>query len=211
MSTLTAPEGHTAPTAPPAPVPTEAPSTEAPTTEATPDSKASTSKASTSEIRSPEELSALLGEPWPIVIEKVHDRLAPEDLDILARAPFCVLSTSDEFGNCDASPRGDLPGFTHVVDASTIALPERPGNRRGDSLHNILRNPHVGLLYLIPGGKEVLRVNGRARVLSEAPYFDAMTATAAGKALRPALAIEIAIDEIFLHCPQSLRRAALWK
>ncbi|WP_432090932.1 MSMEG_1061 family FMN-dependent PPOX-type flavoprotein [Streptomyces sp. NRRL F-5630] len=203
MSTLTGHDGPTAPPAPPAPgatAPTQAPVTEAPAPQAP-----------TTEIRSPQELAALLGEPWPVVIEKVHDRLAPEDLDILARAPFCVLSTSDEAGNCDASPRGDLPGFTHVVDASTIALPERPGNRRGDSLHNILRNPHVGLLYLIPGGKEVLRVNGRARVLSEAPYFDAMKATAAGKALRPALAIEIAIDEIFLHCPQSLRRAALWK
>jgi PPOX class probable FMN-dependent enzyme len=202
MSTLTGHEGPT--TSPALQAPAHAPATEAPATPAHTPARAT-------QVRSPEELSALLGEPWPIVIEKVHDRLAPEDLDILARAPFCVLSTSDEAGNCDASPRGDLPGFTHVVDDATIALPERPGNRRGDSLHNILRNPHVGLLYLIPGGKEVLRVNGRARVLSEAPYFDAMTATAAGKALRPALAIEIAIDEIYLHCPQSLRRAALWK
>ncbi|MGW6014754.1 MSMEG_1061 family FMN-dependent PPOX-type flavoprotein [Streptomyces sp. NPDC055210] len=159
------------------------------------------------ELGSSAELRELLGEPWPIVIEKVHDRLADQDRDIIARSPFCLLATSDSHGNCDVSPRGDAPGFTHVLDSGTLALPDRPGNRRGDSFHNILDNPHAGLLYLIPGSKEVLRVNGRARILSDAPFFDAMTV----KGQRPALALVLEIDEIYLHCPASLRRSGVWK
>ncbi|MFE1799863.1 MSMEG_1061 family FMN-dependent PPOX-type flavoprotein [Streptomyces sp. NPDC059517] len=158
------------------------------------------------ELGSSAELRELLGEPWPIVIEKVHDRLADQDRDIIARSPFCLLATSDSHGNCDVSPRGDAPGFTHVLDSGTLALPDRPGNRRGDSFHNILDNPHAGLLYLIPGSKEVLRVNGRARILSDAPFFDAMTV----KGQRPALALVLEIDEIYLHCPASLRRSGVW-
>ncbi|MFI6335499.1 MSMEG_1061 family FMN-dependent PPOX-type flavoprotein [Streptomyces sp. NPDC050535] len=158
------------------------------------------------ELASPAELRELLGEPWPIVIEKVHDRLTDMDLDILARSPFCLLATSDTQGNCDVSPRGDAPGFTHVIDSGTLALPDRPGNRRGDSFHNILDNPHAGLLYLIPGSKEVLRVNGRARILTDAPFFDAMTLNGQ----RPTLALVLEIDEIYLHCPQSLRRSGVW-
>lgn len=157
------------------------------------------------------ELDELLGVPHPVVIEKVHDTLREEDLDLLSRAPFCVLSTSDADGNCDASPRGDLPGFTHVLGPGTIALPDRPGNRRADSYRNILANPHVGLLYLIPGVRDVLRVNGRARILTDAPFFDAMALTSGGKDRRPGLALLIEIDEIFRHCPQSLRRAGLWE
>ncbi|MDQ1040371.1 PPOX class probable FMN-dependent enzyme [Streptomyces sp. V3I8] len=158
------------------------------------------------ELGSDAELRALLGEPWPIVIDKVHDRLADQDRDIIARSPFCLLATSDSRGNCDVSPRGDAPGFTHVVGPGTLALPDRPGNRRGDSFRNILDNPHAGLLYLVPGGGEVLRVNGRARILTDAPFFDAMTV----KGQRPALALVLEIDEIYLHCPASLRRSGVW-
>ncbi|MGW0817862.1 MSMEG_1061 family FMN-dependent PPOX-type flavoprotein [Streptomyces viridiviolaceus] len=158
------------------------------------------------EVGSRAELRELLGEPWPVVIDKVHDRLTDEDLDILARSPFCLLATSDAHGNCDVSPRGDAPGFTHVLGCGTLALPDRPGNRRGDSFHNILDNPHAGLLYLIPGRKEVLRVNGRARILTDAPFLDAMTE----QDRRPTLALVLEIDEIYLHCPQSLRRSGLW-
>ncbi|MDX2604327.1 pyridoxamine 5'-phosphate oxidase family protein [Streptomyces caniscabiei] len=157
-------------------------------------------------LDSREALRELLGEPWPVVIEKVHDRLTGQDRDILARSPFCLLATSDARGGCDVSPRGDAPGFTHVVGPGVIALPDRPGNRRGDSLHNILDNPHAGLLYLIPGSKEVLRINGWARILTDAPFFDAMTLDDR----RPVLALVLEIDEIYLHCPQSLRRSGVW-
>ncbi|MGW0652750.1 MSMEG_1061 family FMN-dependent PPOX-type flavoprotein [Streptomyces umbrinus] len=158
------------------------------------------------ELESSAELRELLGEPWPIVIEKVHDQLTDKDRDIVAHSPFCLLATSDAHGNCDVSPRGDAPGFTHVIDSSTLALPDRPGNRRGDSFHNILSNPHAGLLYLIPGSKEVLRVNGRARILTDAPFFDAIKLDDQ----RPTLALVLEIDEIYLHCPQSLRRSGVW-
>ncbi|MFF8958542.1 MSMEG_1061 family FMN-dependent PPOX-type flavoprotein [Streptomyces sp. NPDC014894] len=158
------------------------------------------------ELRSRAELRELLGEPHPVVIDKVHPLLDEEDRAVLARSPFCLLSTSDADGACDVSPRGDAPGFTHVVDAGRLALPERPGNRRGDSLHNILDNPHAGLLYLVPGSRDILRVNGRARILTDAPFFDAMAV--AGR--RPELAVLIEIDEIYRHCHQSLRRSGLW-
>ncbi|MFE2375582.1 MSMEG_1061 family FMN-dependent PPOX-type flavoprotein [Streptomyces sp. NPDC059398] len=157
-------------------------------------------------VRSADELRDILGEPHPIVIDKVHDRLTEEDLGLLARSPFCALSTSDAEGNCDVSPRGDAAGFTCVLDERTLALPDRPGNRRGDSFHNVLSNPQVGLLYLIPGVMDVLRVNGRARLLRDAPFFDAMTV----RGRRPELALVVEIEEIFRHCPASLRRSGVW-
>lgn len=157
-------------------------------------------------LRSAEQLREILGEPWPLVIEKVHDELTEDDLGLLARAPFCAVSTSDADGNCDTSPRGGKPGFTRVLDARTLVLPDLPGNRRGDSFHNILSNPHVGLLYLIPGAMTVLRINGRARILTDAPFFDEM----AVKGRRPDLALVVDIDEIYLHCPASLKRSGVW-
>ncbi|MFJ8826791.1 MSMEG_1061 family FMN-dependent PPOX-type flavoprotein [Streptomyces sp. NPDC102467] len=159
------------------------------------------------ELRSAAQLREILGEPHPIVIDKVHDRLEDGDRELIARSPFCLLSTADTRGNCDVSPRGDGPGFAHIIDDGTLALPDRPGNRRGDSFHNVLENPHASLLFLIPGATDVLRVNGRARVLTDAPFFDAMTV----KGQRPTLALLLDIDEIYLHCPQSLRRSGLWK
>ncbi|MFJ6698824.1 MSMEG_1061 family FMN-dependent PPOX-type flavoprotein [Streptomyces sp. NPDC091272] len=159
------------------------------------------------ELGSGEELTELLGAPHPIVIDKVHGELDEDDLGILARSPFCMLSTSDAEGNCDASPRGDAPGFVHVLDARTVVLPDRPGNRRSDSLRNVLSNPHVGLLHLVPGSSEILRINGRARILTDAPFFDLLTV----KGRRPQLALVVDIDEIFLHCSNSLRRSDLWQ
>ncbi|QEU76471.1 pyridoxamine 5'-phosphate oxidase family protein [Streptomyces nitrosporeus] len=157
-------------------------------------------------LESAGQLREILGVPWDIVIDKVHDELTEADLGLLARAPFCAVSTSDADGNCDTSPRGGEPGFTRVLDARTLVLPDLPGNRRGDSFHNILANPHVGLLYLIPGAMTVLRINGRARVLTDAPFFDEM----AVKGRRPHLALLVEIDEIYLHCSASLKRAGVW-
>ncbi|MDF6018633.1 MSMEG_1061 family FMN-dependent PPOX-type flavoprotein [Streptomyces sp. JH34] len=157
-------------------------------------------------LRDAEQLREILGTPWPLVIDKVHDELTEDDLDLLARAPFCAVSTSDADGNCDTSPRGGEPGFTRVLDSRTLVMPDLPGNRRGDSFHNILANPHVGLLYLIPGAMTVLRINGRARVLTDAPVFDEMTV----KGRRPDLALVVDIDEIYLHCPASLKRSGMW-
>ncbi|WP_346776710.1 MSMEG_1061 family FMN-dependent PPOX-type flavoprotein [Streptomyces sp. HNM0574] len=159
-------------------------------------------------VAEPGELTELLGAPHPIVVEKVHGTLTEQDLDLLERSPFCTVSTSDAAGNCDASPRGGTPGFTHVLDARTLALPDLPGNRRSDSFRNVLQNPHVGLLYLIPGVMDVLRINGRARVLRDAPFFDAL---AEDGGARPRLALLVEIDEIFRHCPASLHRSGVWR
>ncbi|WP_405456945.1 pyridoxamine 5'-phosphate oxidase family protein [Streptomyces sp. NBC_00101] len=160
------------------------------------------------ELTDADELTALLGAPHPIVIEKVHDTLTEEDLRLIDRSPLCTIATSDAQGNCDASPKGGAAGFTLVLDERTLALPDLPGNRRSDGFRNILQNPHVGLLYLIPGVMDVLRVNGRARILRDAPFFDDL-ADAAGT--RPQLALLVEIDEIFRHCPASLRRSGVWQ
>ncbi|WP_299534167.1 MSMEG_1061 family FMN-dependent PPOX-type flavoprotein [uncultured Streptomyces sp.] len=160
------------------------------------------------EIGSADEFAELLGTPHPIVIDKVHPTLTEDDVALIRQSPFCAVATSDDLGNCDTSPRGGAPGFAHVLDERTLVLPDMPGNRRSDSFRNVLRNPHVGLLFLIPGAMTVLRVNGRARVLRDAPFF-ADLATEAGK--RPKLALVVEIDEIFLHCPASLTRSRLWQ
>ena len=102
-------------------------------------------------------------------------------------------------GRVDVSPKGDPPGFVHVIDDTTIAIPERPGNKRVDGYLNVLQRPHVGTLFLIPGRGDTLRINGRATVLSDADYFDAMSVQ--GK--RPILALEIAVEEVFFHCAKA--------
>jgi PPOX class probable FMN-dependent enzyme len=159
------------------------------------------------EITSVDELEAVVGKPLPAVAEKVRPRLDAIDRMWLAHSPFCLVSTSDADGRCDVSPKGDPAGFVHVIDESTLAIPERPGNRRVDGYRNILANPHVGLLFLVPGRGDTLRVNGRARVLRDAPYFDEMVV----KGHRPVLALEVAIEEVFYHCPKAFMRSALWR
>lgn len=125
----------------------------------------------------------------------------------LAASPFCLVATANAEGNCDVSPKGDPPGFTLVLDDSTVAIPERIGNRRADGFHNILRNPHVGLIYLIPGRNDTLRINGRATLIRDAPWFDQLIV----KGHRPQLAVVVAIDTIFFHCAKAFMRSALWQ
>lgn len=158
-------------------------------------------------ISSEAELRDLLGEPAGRAVTKERARLHQRDREWLAASPFCLLATSDADGNCDVSPKGDPPGFTHVIDDATIAIPDRPGNRRADGFRNVLRNPHVGTIFVVPGRKETLRINGRARLLREAPFFDAVLV----KGHRPRLALVIDIDQIFFHCPKALMRSALWQ
>ncbi|MEV6609816.1 pyridoxamine 5'-phosphate oxidase family protein [Kutzneria sp. NPDC051319] len=158
------------------------------------------------EITSVEQLTELVGEPVRRVAEKVRPALHELDRQWLAASPFCLIATSAADGSCDVSPKGDPPGFTHVLDDRTIAVPDRPGNRRVDGWHNILSNPHVGLLYLLPGRGDTLRVNGRARLLSDAPFFDAMTV----KGHRPRIVMLVDIDEVFHHCAKAFLRSGLW-
>ncbi|MEQ4719992.1 pyridoxamine 5'-phosphate oxidase family protein [Nonomuraea sp. B19D2] len=159
------------------------------------------------EIGSEAELRELLGEVMPRAVTKERVRLHERDRQWLAASPFCLIATSDDAGNCDVSPKGDPAGFVHVIDDTTIAIPDRPGNRRADGFLNILKNPHVGLIFLIPGRSETLRVNGRARLVREAPFFDEMIV----KGHRPHLALVVEIEQIFFHCAKAFLRSSLWK
>lgn len=159
------------------------------------------------EIASEAELRELLGEPMPRAITKERVRLHQRDREWLAASPFCLIATAGADGTCDVSPKGDPPGFTLVLDDTTIAIPERPGNRRADGYRNILANPHVGLLYLVPGRTETLRINGRARLLRQAPFLDRMVV----KGHRPVLALVVEMEQIFFHCPKAFLRSALWQ
>ncbi|GAA0728820.1 pyridoxamine 5'-phosphate oxidase family protein [Dactylosporangium roseum] len=158
-------------------------------------------------ITSVAELEEVLGSPMPRAVTKERARLKQTDRAWLALSPFVLVATSDAHGNCDVSPKGDPPGFVHVVDDTTIAIPERPGNRRADGFHNILANPHVGLIFLVPGRRETLRINGRARLLTDAPWFDELVV----EGHRPIMALVVDIDTIFFHCQKAFMRSKLWK
>jgi PPOX class probable FMN-dependent enzyme len=160
-----------------------------------------------SEITTPDQLTALVGEPVPKVRDKVRPRLHDLDRQWLAASPFCLVATSDADGRCDVSPKGDPAGqLAHVLDDQTLAIAERPGNRRVDGFHNVLANPHVGLVFLIPGRDDTLRVNGRARLVSDAPFFDDLVV----KGHRPVLALVVDVEEVFHHCAKAFMRSRLW-
>jgi uncharacterized protein len=158
------------------------------------------------EIGSAEELRALVGEPSARTAHKERPSLHEHDRAWLAASRFCLVATAAADGSCDVSPKGDPAGFTVVLDDTTIAIPERPGNRRTDGFKNILRNPHVGLIYLVPGRGDTLRINGRARLVRDAPFFDDMVV----KGHRPVLALVVDIDEVFYHCSKAFLRSELW-
>lgn len=158
-------------------------------------------------IETAEELRALLGEPNERAVNKERTRLLDIDKDWLTASSFCVLATGDERGNLDASPKGDPAGsLVHVLDDTTIAIAERPGNKRADGYLNVLRNPRVGLIFIIPGRTDTLRINGRARLVSDADFFDEM----AVREKRPILALVVEIEQIFFHCAKAFLRSGLW-
>jgi PPOX class probable FMN-dependent enzyme len=159
------------------------------------------------EITSDAELSELLGAPNERAANKDRVRLHERDREWLAASPFCLVATASGDGRCDVSPKGDPPGFTQVLDDTTIAIPERSGNRRADGFRNVLANPHVGLIYLVPGRGDTLRINGRARLVRDAAFFDRMIV----KGHRPQLALVVEIEQIFFHCAKAFLRSALWQ
>ena len=160
------------------------------------------------ELTTLEALVDLLGEPGERARDKGRPALLDVDRDWLAASPFCVMATADADGTCDASPKGDPAGsLVHVLDEHTIALAERPGNRRADGYRNILVNPHVGLNFFIPGRGDTLRINGRARLVSDALFFDEMLV----KGHRPILAVVVDIEDLFFHCSKAFLRSGLWQ
>ena len=157
-------------------------------------------------IREEPELRALLGEPAAVVRAKVADRLNDLTRRFVDLSPFVLLATSAPDGTCDVSPRGDPPGFVRVLDERTLLLPDRPGNKLADSLRNVLRNPHVGLLFLVPGVGDTLRVNGRATLVTD----EDLLAPCAVEGKVPTLGLRIEVDEVFTHCSKAFLRARLW-
>jgi PPOX class probable FMN-dependent enzyme len=159
------------------------------------------------DVTSLEQLRTFVPAPVPGVELKVYDALMPEAVEFIRRCPFLVLSTSDRDGNLDASPKGDAPGFVLVEDDRTLVLPDRPGNHLAYGLTNIVEQPHVGVLFVVPGTTETLRVNGRAAISSDPDLLERLAARG-----RPAvLAIRVEVDECFFHCSKAFLRSQLWK
>ncbi|MEX2481002.1 MAG: pyridoxamine 5'-phosphate oxidase family protein [Gammaproteobacteria bacterium] len=155
---------------------------------------------------SAEELYAFLGKPMDLAVAKAIDHLDKYCRAFIARAPFLCIGTAATTGQGDVSPRGDQPGFVQVLDDNTLFIPDRPGNNRLDTMTNIIANPQVGVLFLVPGFEDCLRVNGRARVVRDPQLLEA--ATVKGKT--PAIGILVEVDEAYLHCAKAIRRSRLW-
>ena len=156
-------------------------------------------------IRSIDELEALYGTPGRASIVKEVDRVTPEYRQIIEAAPFCGLATVGPEG-LDCSPRGDLPGVVRVSDERTLMMPDRKGNNRVDSLRNIVRDPRVALIFLIPGSGNALRVNGRAEVETDPGLLESFAVE--GKA--PRSVIVIRVDAIYFQCARAIVRSGLW-
>jgi PPOX class probable FMN-dependent enzyme len=154
-----------------------------------------------------QELRALIGVPAARSVQKERRALDEHDRAFIARSPFLLMATSGTDGRCDVSPKGDAPGFVQVLDERRLVIPERPGNKRLDGMLNMLSNPHIGLIFLVPGREETLRVNGRASVTRDPLLLERCTAH--GKV--PLVAIGVEVEQCFLHCPKAFIRSRLWQ
>jgi PPOX class probable FMN-dependent enzyme len=157
-------------------------------------------------ITTAEQLREVMPPPGAGAIAKQIDMIDPHMRDFIARSSFALLATSNAAGQCDVSPKGDAPGFVQVLDERTLIIPDRPGNQRADTLQNIIENPHMGMLMIIPGVEWTLRVNGRATIVRDADVLERSAVN--GK--QPALAIALHVEEAFLHCPKCFIRSKLW-
>lgn len=159
--------------------------------------------------RTIDDLSALtdiIGEPTPSIANKEMQEIDGYFRRFLELCPFLCLSTADRDGNQDISPRGDPPGFVKIIDDRTVLIPDRKGNRRVDSMKNILENPNIGLLFFVPGIEEVVRINGKATLTDDASLLDQCAVNGSA----PALGIQVEIDDIFFHCAKAIKRSKLW-
>jgi PPOX class probable FMN-dependent enzyme len=154
-----------------------------------------------------EDLYAINGEPSRSILEKDTPYLTPLLEQFIAASPFFFIATADADGNCDVSPKGDVPGIVKVLDARTLAIPDRLGNKRIDGHRNVIENPHVGLIFVVPNVDETVRVNGRAFITREPELLASMAIN--GRA--PKLATIVEIDEVYMHCARCFLRSGLWK
>ena len=158
-------------------------------------------------ISSMDELRTIIGTPSDLVPYKLWTVLDETCADFIQRSPFLLLATSDVEGNMDVSPKGDGSGFVAIEDETTLLIPDRSGNKLIFGLQNILANPHVGLIFLIPGTGETLRVNGTAELTNDPAILERLSARG-----KPAVvAIRVRIKEVFYHCAKAFLRAQLWK
>ena len=157
-------------------------------------------------VSSYSELRTVYKPPAPRAAQKVLDHLDVHCRNFIALSPLCVLSSANASGQADASPRGDPPGFVHVLDDKTLLLPDRPGNNQVDSLQNIVQNPGVGLLFFVPGMNETLRVKGKAEIVTGGEILEPMTM----KRRAPLSGLKVTVEEAFLHCGRALIRSRIW-
>ncbi|WP_421853171.1 pyridoxamine 5'-phosphate oxidase family protein [Oricola sp.] len=157
-------------------------------------------------VRDESDLRTSFSDTHDIAIKKCLDRIDKHARAFIERSPFLCIGTQSKSGAADVSPRGDPRGFVQVLDERTLLIPDRPGNNRLDTLSNILTNPSVGLLFLVPGYDETMRVNGEARLTRDPDLLAPMAVN--GRA--PTLAIAVHVDEVFIHCAKALRRSKLW-
>ena len=159
-------------------------------------------------VRSEAELRGLMGDPVaPPVVEKTMTSLDRHCFAFIGRAPFVFVASRDAEGRMDISPKGDAPGFVKVLDSKTLVIPDRPGNQRFDTFRNLFESPRIGLIFLVPGKRETLRISGKAEVVRDAELLETMVAN--GKT--PALAIAVHVEEAFFHCAKCIIRSHLWQ
>jgi len=157
-------------------------------------------------IENSERLREVYGAPSERSLKKQLNRLDKHCRDFVARSPFLVIASADTSGRCDASPKGDAPGFVRVIDDETLLIPDRLGNNRVDTLGNLVARPGVGLIFFVPGINETLRVNGRARVTTDPALLEPLAVN--GKV--PRSGILVTAEEIYFHCGKALIRSDLW-
>ena len=149
----------------------------------------------------------ILGESYPSQVNKVIDHIDDHCRAWIARSPFIVLSSTDRRGRVDVSPKGDPAGFVKVLDRHTLAIPDRPGNRRADTFLNVLEKPHVGILFVVPLRREVVRVSGTAKIARDVDLLQEF----AVHNKPPALALVVRVEEAMFHCGKSMIRSGLWQ
>ena len=158
-------------------------------------------------VASEQELRDLYGRPGERAVAKERPALNADCRAFIAHSPFLVMGTAGADGRCDVSPKGDAPGFVQVLDDHHLAIPDRLGNNRLDGMRNIVENGHVGLIFLIPGREDTLRVNGRARIVRDETLLERLAVN--GKP--PVTALVVEVEQAFMHCARAFKRAGLWE
>jgi PPOX class probable FMN-dependent enzyme len=151
-------------------------------------------------------LRAIDGHPDDLVVSKIADHVNELTSQFIERSPFLLVGTADPDGGLDVSPRGDPAGFVRILDAGTLLMPERPGNRIADTLTNLLRDDRIALLFMIPGVGSTFRVNGRAQITDDAELL----APSAVEGKPPRLGLLISVEEAYTQCPKAILRSGLW-